>query len=84
MNRLGSVIAAVSTPLGKGGIAVIRISGPGAADITDKVFRPKNEKSLLSHAPRTRIRRYSRRTESSTTVLPYISRRRIHIPAKTR
>lgn len=55
MNRLGSVIAAVSTPPGKGGIAVIRISGPGAADITDKVFRPKNEKSLLSHAPRTAV-----------------------------
>ena len=43
MNRLGSVIAAFSTPPGKGGIAVIRISGPGAADLTDKVFRPKNK-----------------------------------------
>ena len=37
-------IAAVSTPRGKGGIAVIRISGTDAADIADKVFFPKNGK----------------------------------------
>ena len=31
-------IAAVSTPRGKGGIAVIRVSGPDAADIAARVF----------------------------------------------
>ena len=39
-------IAAVSTPRGKGGIAVIRISGPDALAIGDSVFRPKNKKPL--------------------------------------
>jgi tRNA modification GTPase len=33
-------IAAIATPPGTGGIAVIRISGDEAADIAEKVFRP--------------------------------------------
>lgn len=36
-----STIAAVSTPRGKGGIAVIRISGGETANILEKVFAPK-------------------------------------------
>ena len=39
-------IAAVSTPRGKGGIAVIRISGSDAAAIADKVFFPKNGRAI--------------------------------------
>ena len=39
-------IAAVSTPRGKGGIAVIRISGDEAISIADKVFKPKGSKKL--------------------------------------
>ena len=39
-------IAAVSTPRGKGGIAVIRISGADALSVADKVFFPKNRKKL--------------------------------------
>ncbi len=39
-------IAAVSTPRGKGGIAVIRISGADAQAVADKVFFPKNGKRL--------------------------------------
>ena len=39
-------IAAVSTPRGKGGIAVIRISGDEAIAIADKVFKPKGSKKL--------------------------------------
>jgi tRNA modification GTPase len=34
-------IAAISTPMGEGGIAVIRISGGGAVDVADMVFRSK-------------------------------------------
>ena len=34
-------IAAISTPLGKGGISVIRISGEKSIDIADKVFKGK-------------------------------------------
>ena len=32
-------IAAISTPAGKGGLAVLRISGPDAVRITDKIFQ---------------------------------------------
>jgi tRNA modification GTPase len=35
----GDTIAAVATPPGEGAIAVIRISGPGAFEIGDRVFR---------------------------------------------
>ena len=43
-----STIAAVSTPRGKGGIAVIRISGPDALSICEKFIHPKSRKPLSS------------------------------------
>ena len=49
----GSVIAAISTPSGKGGVALIRVSGDGAIDICDKVFYPKSKKPLSSYPERT-------------------------------
>ena len=39
-------VAALSTPFGKGGIAVIRISGEDAVAVAEKVFFPKNQKKL--------------------------------------
>ena len=45
MNLLDT-IAAVSTPYGKGGIAVIRISGKDALVIAERVFSPANGKKL--------------------------------------
>jgi len=33
-------IAAISTPLGEGGLAVVRISGPDALRVADRCFRP--------------------------------------------
>lgn len=45
MNR---TIAAISTPPGTGGIAVIRISGGQAIEIADKIFKGKDK---LSEAP---------------------------------
>ena len=44
--KLLDTIAAVSTPRGKGGVAVIRISGDRALEIGEAVFFPKNKKSL--------------------------------------
>ena len=38
MNDLNDTIAAISTPLGEGGISVIRVSGARAFDITGSVF----------------------------------------------
>ena len=37
----GSTIAAISTPFGRGGVALIRISGPDAGKIAQKIFLPK-------------------------------------------
>ncbi|MCG8402234.1 MAG: tRNA uridine-5-carboxymethylaminomethyl(34) synthesis GTPase MnmE [Firmicutes bacterium] len=37
---LEDTIAAISTPIGGGGIGIIRISGPEAIKITEKIFKP--------------------------------------------
>ena len=39
-------IAAISTPVGIGGIGIIRVSGKDAVSIVDKIFRAANKKSL--------------------------------------
>ena len=39
-------IAAISTPIGIGGIGIIRVSGKEAISIVDKIFRAANKKSL--------------------------------------
>ena len=46
MNDLNDTIAAISTPLGEGGISVIRISGNRAFDIAGEVFSKSRDKSL--------------------------------------
>ena len=46
--QLRSTICALATPPGEGGIAVVRLSGPDAYPIADKVFAPiHKEKSVL-------------------------------------
>ncbi len=52
------VIAAISTPPGKGGVAIIRMSGRGAFDIINEVFLPASKKSLGDYAPRTQVYGY--------------------------
>lgn len=43
-------IAAISTPLGEGGIGIVRITGENSIDIADKVFKGKKKVSeLKSH-----------------------------------
>lgn len=39
-------IAAISTPYGRGGVALIRISGSDAINVAGRVFRPKSGKRL--------------------------------------
>lgn len=46
---LTDTIAAVSTPVGEGGIAVIRISGPDSLQILGTLFKRKNDGGFLSH-----------------------------------
>ena len=55
MNNLTSTIAAISTPPGKGGVALIRISGADAVSIAEKCFVPKGRLPLCECAPRTAI-----------------------------
>src|SRR5260221_2671748 len=40
-------IAAIATPLGEGGLAVIRISGPRALAVADRCFAPAGKLSKL-------------------------------------
>lgn len=40
------IIAAISTPPGVGGIAVIRLSGKGCIELTDQVFKSSSDKRL--------------------------------------
>ena len=49
-----STICAISTPAGQGGIAVIRVSGPEAIDVSDKVFLPVGRgKTIKKQKPNT-------------------------------
>lgn len=44
-----NTIAAISTPNAVGGISVLRISGPEAITVSDRVFRPVSGKPLANH-----------------------------------
>ncbi len=52
--KLLDTIAAVSTPYGKGGVALIRISGEDAIAVGEKIFSPANGK-MLSELPRAQM-----------------------------
>src|SRR3984957_10298214 len=43
---LDDIIAAIATPLGEGGLAVLRISGTDALKLADKIFAGKNKPSV--------------------------------------
>lgn len=53
--RLLDTIAAISTPHGKGGVALLRVSGADAIAIAARVFRPKNGCSLEQASSRTAL-----------------------------
>lgn len=55
MNNLTQVIAAVSTPPGKGGVAIIRMSGTGAFEIADRVFFTPSGRKFSECEPRKQI-----------------------------
>ena len=48
-------VAAVSTPFGKGGVAVIRLSGEEAFTTVSRVFCPMGGKALTDHPYRTAV-----------------------------
>ncbi len=58
MNNFADIIAAISTPPGKGGVAIIRISGSGTLLLAEKIFRPKSQKALSDYPARTQVYGY--------------------------
>lgn len=46
MSLQNNTVAAISTPLGVGGIGVIRVSGPDAFSVTEAIFAPVSGKKL--------------------------------------
>ncbi|MBE6553744.1 MAG: tRNA uridine-5-carboxymethylaminomethyl(34) synthesis GTPase MnmE [Ruminococcaceae bacterium] len=52
---LGDTIAAISTPHGRGGVALLRVSGPDAESICARVFVAKNRVVLTDAPARTAI-----------------------------
>ncbi|HJH10497.1 MAG TPA: tRNA uridine-5-carboxymethylaminomethyl(34) synthesis GTPase MnmE [Metalysinibacillus jejuensis] len=46
-------IAAISTPMGEGAIAIVRLSGDKAVEIADRIFKSPANKSLQHHASHT-------------------------------
>ena len=53
LNTPQDTICAISTAPGRGGIAVIRISGPESVEITDRIFHAANNKKLSDAKPNT-------------------------------
>lgn len=52
------IIAAISTPPGKGGVALIRLSGEGAIALTEKFFRAASGRKVTDYPLRTQIYGY--------------------------
>ncbi len=48
MTTINKTVAAISTPPGKGGVAVIRISGEDAVKVAGRIFIPKSKKDVAS------------------------------------
>ena len=57
---LSDTIAAIATPLGEGGLAVLRVSGPQALAVADKVFVPVGKSSLKPSAAASHTIHYGR------------------------
>ncbi|NDA65893.1 MAG: tRNA uridine-5-carboxymethylaminomethyl(34) synthesis GTPase MnmE [Verrucomicrobia bacterium] len=57
---LSDTIAAIATPLGEGGLAVLRVSGPQALAVADKVFVPVGKSSQKPSAAASHTIHYGR------------------------
>jgi tRNA modification GTPase len=57
---LDDTIAAIATPLGEGGLAVIRLSGPQALEVADRCFVPVGKSSRKPSAAVTHTLHYGR------------------------
>ena len=57
---IDDTIAAIATPLGEGGLAVVRLSGPQALTIADKSFLPLGKNSLKPSAASSHTIQYGK------------------------
>ena len=57
---LEDTIAAIATPLGAGGLAVVRLSGPQSLSIADQCFEPVGKSSLKPSEAATHTIHYGR------------------------
>jgi tRNA modification GTPase len=57
---LDDTIAAIATPLGEGGLAVVRLSGPRALSIADQSFEPVGKSSMKPSLAATHTIHYGR------------------------
>ncbi len=61
-------IAAIATPLGEGGLAVIRISGPAAVEVADRCFVSAGKAAVKLSATPTHTIHYGRLVRDGETV----------------
>jgi tRNA modification GTPase len=66
--NLDDTIAAIATPLGEGGLAVLRISGAEALAIADKIFAPEGKKSLKPSAAPTHTIHFGKIVRDGKTI----------------
>ena len=65
---LDDTIAAVATPLGEGGLAVVRISGPQALAVADRIFLPGGKTAPKPSAATTHTIHYGKIVRHGRTV----------------
>src|SRR5438128_3239733 len=65
---LDDSLAAIATPLGECGLAVIRLSGPAVLAVADKSFVPAGKQSLRPSAAQTHTIHYGRIERAGRTV----------------
>ena len=68
MSLLEDTIAAIATPIGEGGLAVIRVSGPGAVQVADKCFVGPKQSSITPSAAPTHTVHYGHVIKDGTVV----------------
>ena len=74
---LDDTIAAIATPLGEGGLAVIRLSGPGALALADRSFVPVGKSSLRPSVAPTHTIQYGRIERQRRSIVE--DRRNLHL-----
>lgn len=61
-------IAAIATPVGEGGLAVIRISGPQALAVADEIFLPVGNSSVKPSAARSHTIQFGKVTRGDRVI----------------